>query len=150
MKLLIILLISCKGYSQNLPQYNFKIQQHKISLAFTALQGLSDGFRDASMFGRVKGGRWYNESLDSWKLKYKNEDYTQGAAYPGSTSFFVGLSDAPHFSNSVSHVAGEMSKVYMPDMTGTTFWQKLKTAVIYTTVRSAAHNIIYGAIFKRK
>ena len=147
--LIILLLITCKGYSQALPQYNFKIKEHKVSLAFTMLQGLSDGFRDASMFGRVEG-RWFNGSLDSWKLKYKNQDYTQGAAYPGSTTFFVMLSDAPHFSNMISNVSGEMAKVYMPNMTGSTFWQKLKTVAIYSAVRSAGHNIMYGRIFKRK
>ena len=146
MKTLFCILITLNSFAQ---QYSFKPQQHKVSLAFTALQGLADGFRDASMFGRVKG-RWYNGSFDSWKLKYKNEDYTQGAAYLGSTSLFVMFSDAPHFSNMITNISGEMAKVYMPNMQGSTFWQKLKTVVVYSAVRSAAHNLVYGGIFKRK
>ena len=144
--LILLLLISCRGYSQ----YSFKLKEHKVSMGFTVMQGLADGFRDASMFGRVKWGRWYNESLDSWKMKYKNEDYTQGALYPGSTSLFVGISDAPHGANSVSHFSGEMAKVYMPNMTGATFWQKFKTVLIYSAVRSIPHNIVNDIIFKRK
>lgn len=146
MKLLFIMLISFSVQAQ----YKIKFKEHKVSLAFTALQGLADGFRDASMFGRVKSGRWYNSSLDSWKLKYKNEDYTQGAAYMGSTTVFVMFSDAPHFSNMVSNLSGEMAKVYMPNMQGSTFWQKFKTVLIYSAVKGAAHNLVYGYIYKRK
>ena len=117
-------------------------------MGFTVLQGLSDGFRDASMFGRIKGsGSWYN-GLTSWKLKYKNGDYRQGEAFLGSTTIFVSFTDAPHFSNSISNFSGEMAKVCMPDMTNKTLWGKMKTVLVYSVVRSAAHNLVYGVIFK--
>jgi hypothetical protein len=93
----------------------YKLQQHKYSLGFTLLQGLSDGLRDASMFGRVKGGRWFNEDLHSWQLKYRDGDYTKGAAFSGSTGIFVGLSDCPHAANSLSHISDDLAKVYMPN-----------------------------------
>lgn len=145
MKLLFILLISFNCSAQ----YG-ALKQHKVSLAFTALQGFADGFRDASMFGRVKYGRWYNSSLDSYKLKYKNGDYTQGAAYFGSTSVFVMFTDAPHAANSLSHISGEFAKVYMPNMEGTTFWQKFKVVMLYSIVRGICHNIINDQVFKRR
>lgn len=142
---LIVIGILCMCFHKTEAQY---IKQHKVSFAFTALNGLADGFRDASMFGRIKNsGQWYN-GLESWKLKYKNGDPNQGAAYLGSTTVFVMFTDAAHFSNAISNISGEMAKVYMPDMTQTTFWYKLKTVVVYTAIRSAAHNLIYGAIYK--
>ena len=147
MKTILLLLITLNSYAQ---QYSFKPQQHKVSLAFTALQGLSDGFRDASIFGRMREkGQWFN-GIDSWQNKYKNGDPLQGAKFFGSTNIFVFTTDAPHFSNMVSNISGEMAKVYMPNMQGSTFWQKLKTVVVYSAVRSAAHNLVYNGIFKRK
>lgn len=147
MKKILILIISLNSVLQSNAQ-NFK--QHKISLGFTALQGLTDGFRDASLFGRIKNaGQWYN-GMESWKLKYKNQDPQQGAAFFGSTTVFVMFTDAPHLSNSISHMSGEMAKVYMPDMTNKNFWQKFKTVLVYCTVRSAAHNFVYGFVFKKR
>ena len=141
--LIIILSSTLLGAAQN-------IKQHKVSLGFTALQGLTDGLRDASLFGRIKNaGQWYN-GMESWKLKYKNEDPAQGPAYFGSTTVFVMFTDLPHLSNSVSHLSGEMAKVYMPDMTNKNFWQKFKTVLVYCTVRSAAHNFVYGFVFKKR
>ena len=145
MKTLIILLLMT---SQVKAQY--KLQQHKTSLGFTLLQGLSDGLRDASMFGRVKGGTWFNEDLKSWQLKYQDRDYTKGAAYLGSTSVFVSFTDCPHAANSIAHLSGELAKVYMPDLTGLNFWQKMGVTVVYSLVRSAGHNLIYGVVFKPK
>ena len=148
--LIVLLLFTCKGYSQVLPQYNFKIKEHKVSLAFTMLQGLSDGFRDASIFGRMRDkGQWWN-GVDSWRNKYNNNDPLQGAKFFGSTNVFVFTTDAPHAANMVSNLSGEMAKVYMPNMAGSTFWQKFKTVVIYSTIRSAGHNLIYGVLFKPK
>lgn len=42
-------------------------------------------------------------------------------------------------------IKGEITKGYDDE-----FWQKLKTVAIYSVVRSAGHNIMYGRIFKRK
>jgi hypothetical protein len=132
-------------------QYKYvKFSAHKTSLGFTLIQGLSDGLRDASMFGRVKGGRWFNEDLHSWQLKYKDGDYTKGAAFPGSTGILVGLSDCPHAANSLSHISDDLAKVYMPNLTGLNFWQKMGVTVVYSFVRSAGHNLIYGIVFKPK
>lgn len=38
---------------------------------------------------------WWNPE-ESWKFKYKNNDSTQGAKFPGSTTIFVGLTDGWH------------------------------------------------------
>lgn len=150
MKTILLLIISLNTYSQQTLNYQFKIKEHTTSLVLTAIKGSFDGLRDASMFGRVKGDRWFNESLDSWKLKYKNQDYTKGAAYFGSTSIFVAFSDLPHASNTASHIAGDMAMVYMPNMTRATFWQKLKTAAIYGLVRETFHNVVNDFVFKRR
>lgn len=153
MKLLpILLFISLSTNAQNKykPIFDFKIKEHKVSLAFTMLQGLSDGLRDASIFGRMRDkGQWWN-GVDSWKNKYENNDPLQGAKFFGSTNMFVFTTDAPHAANMISNLSGEMAKVYMPNMAGSTFWQKLKTVVVYSTIRSAGHNLIYGVLFKPK
>jgi hypothetical protein len=147
MKHIFFLLLTAATLTAN-AQYKFT--QHKTSLGFTLIQGLSDGLRDASMFGRVNYGSWWNSDLKSWQLKYKDQDYTKGAAFPGSTSLFVAFTDAPHASNMVSNISGELAKVYMPNLTGLNFWQKMGVTVAYTLVRSAGHNLIYGVIFKPK
>jgi hypothetical protein len=72
-------------------QYKYvKFSAHKTSLGFTLIQGLSDGLRDASMFGRVKGGRWFNEDLHSWQLKYKDGDCSVPRQYR-YFSWIIGL-----------------------------------------------------------
>lgn len=142
--LLIFLFISLQSQAQ----YKIKFTEYKTSLAFTALQGLSDGFRDASIFGRMRNdGQWLN-GIDSWKNKYKNGDPAQGARFFGSTNVFVFTTDAPHAANMVSNLSGECAKVTMPNMQGATKWQKVKTVVIYSLVRSAAHNLIFGFVYK--
>lgn len=48
---------------------------------------------DRSIFKNL--GAFWNPS-ESWKRKYKNNDPTQGPAFPGSTTIFVSLTDAWH------------------------------------------------------
>lgn len=129
----------------------FKLRDHKISLALTFVSGITDGIRDASMFGRIQNGStWWNSDLKSWTLKYKEGDYRQGPAYFGSTTFSVFTSDAPHFFNSMSMNTNELAKVFMPDMTGLKTWQKIVVFGIYKSVKTIAHNIPYGMIFKQR
>jgi len=44
-------------------------------------------FKDASIF-------W--NPLESWKLKYKDNDFEKGEKFPGSSTVFVSLTDAWH------------------------------------------------------
>lgn len=147
MKLLLILLFVSL---QSQAQYKIKFKEHKTSLVFTALQGLSDGFRDASLFGRMRNdGPWFN-GLESWQNKWKNGDPAQGEKFFLSSTVLAFTTDAPHASNMVSNLSGECAKALMPNMQGASRWQKVKIVFIYTLVRSAAHNLIFGLIYKVK
>lgn len=44
----------------------------------------------------IKNQTWWNPKI-SWKHKYKNDDYTQGPAFWGSTTYLVFLTDGWHF-----------------------------------------------------
>lgn len=152
---IIIMIIPVKSKSQSLEfmpnhkHYTFKMRENKTSLIFNFISGMSDGLRDASLFGRTKWSSW-SDGTTSWKNKYENGDATQGPAFFGSTTFAVMFTDMPHAANTLTHLSDAYSKVYMPNMAGTTFWQKTKVVVIYVACKAIGHNLIYGAIFKPK
>lgn len=127
-----------------------QFKAYRTSLALTALQGLGDGFRDASLFGRMRDkGQWWN-GIDSWQNKWRNGDPAQGEKFLLSSSVFAFTTDAAHFTNMVSNMAGECAKVTMPNMTGLNNWQKIKYVFVYSMVRSAAHNLVFGVVYRQR
>lgn len=64
-----------------------------------ALEGLAETlkshyYRFAQKYPSANPG-WWNPD-ESWRNKYKNGDPNQGEKFPGSTTFFVWLTDAYH------------------------------------------------------
>ncbi|MCY7293616.1 MAG: hypothetical protein LH615_15670 [Ferruginibacter sp.] len=128
--------------------FHFNLKEHKHSLILTFLGGSADGIRDASMFGNIRGGRWVNGDLQSWKNKYKNGNPREGAAFFGSTNVFVAFTDLPHAANFFSNNLDAASKVFMPNNTNTTKWQKVGLMVLYKFVQVTGHNLMYNVVFK--
>lgn len=60
---------------------------------------------------KVEGFCWWTfiDSASSWTNKYKNHDAAQGPAFWGSTTIFVGLTDAWHLSNALAWLCFEVA-----------------------------------------
>ena len=73
-----------------------------IGILFFAFAGLFEAIMDTlqfhysySIFYCFRNKRFWDPTL-SWRNKYKNGDPSEGAKFPGSTTIFVGLTDAWH------------------------------------------------------
>lgn len=102
MKLIIFaLLISLFTNAQKPEPYKFRVKEHIVSGSLMILAGAADGLRDAVTYHNDRVLKGLNVSprfwgADSWRNKYKNGDPQQGEKFPGSTSVFVFVTDAPH------------------------------------------------------
>jgi len=106
--LVLIILFTLLTLKCNAQKYEWKKQIAPASLVFVA--GAFDGLNQALQF-RYDGfkrvfpkanDQWYDPSK-SWTNKYKNGDPAQGPKYFGSTSFFVGATDAYHATRTCSN-----------------------------------------------
>lgn len=78
-----------------------------LSIIFIFLAGICNSIMDTlsfryntSIFANTKHTQWFNPAI-SWKNKWKNGDHTQGERFPGSSTIFVALTDAWHFSKTI-------------------------------------------------
>lgn len=74
-----------------------------IGILFFAIAGICEAIMDTlqfhysySVFYSLRNRLFWDPSI-SWKNKYKNGDPLAGSKFPGSTTIFVGLTDAWHF-----------------------------------------------------
>ena len=99
--LLLVLIISMASHSQDSLKYKFKLKEHIAPVALVFMAGCADGLRDATIYhnDRVLDKLNANEKFwgsQSWRNKYKNFDPAQGRRFPGSTTWLVFVTDAPH------------------------------------------------------
>lgn len=72
-----------------------------ITIILIIISGIGKSIMDTLQFhygGSIftHNQSWWNPKI-TWKHKYKNDDYTQGPAFWGSTTYLVFLTDAWHF-----------------------------------------------------
>ncbi len=70
-----------------------------LALVFSIISGISKAVCDLSSDGKFKNPKLNKDN--SWKNKYKNNDFKQGAKFLGSTTIFVALTDIWHLSGLV-------------------------------------------------
>lgn len=127
--------------------YKTPIKKYIPSILSVFGAGLTDGFRDASMY-RMDGANNFWNGKQSWLNKYKNRDITQGRAYFGSTSFLVWTTDAPHGFNILTHQFNGMALAFMPPDNNKRFLHILLKVAAYNTIRQVGHYIVYDLIYK--
>ena len=111
-KTLILGLIALPTHAQK-----FSLKEHKTSLTFAFLAGVSDGVRDASMFHMWDANSWWN-GRESWENKYKDYPNDMSAAYWGSKNILVWTTDAPHCFNMFSNQFTSFAIVTYPGNSG--------------------------------
>jgi len=124
----------------------FSLNDHKYSLMFTFISGLSDGTRDASMFHMWDANSWWN-GRESWENKYKDYPNDMSSAYWGSKNVLVWTTDAPHFFNMISNQSMSFAIVTYPGNSGK-FKHIVRDAIIYNITRQAGHSLMYKVILK--
>lgn len=129
-------------------QYQYqqpKVKQYLPSAAFVFVAGMFQGSRDASLFYHVKNGGFF-DGRTSWKRKYKNGDYKQGAAFPLSTSVLAPFTDNVHFAPMMANEFDSWGAVMMPYDNNRRFGHLLLKVTIMTAVRSAGHYLAYDVL----
>lgn len=101
MKTLFLLLFSINLMAQDSTGYQFKIREHIAPATCMFIAGMADGLRDAVIFhnDRVLSKLNVSERFwgpESWRNKYKNGDPAHGRRFPGSRTWLVWTTDAPH------------------------------------------------------
>lgn len=129
-------------------QYDWKKQIAPASFVFVA--GAFDGLNQALQF-RYDGfkkrfpkanDQWYDPSK-SWRNKYKNGDPAQGAKFFGSTSFFVGTTDAYHATRTLSNGFNAAAIVVKFNDPKRKWWIYLAEGAGYWIVNRIGFNITY-------
>lgn len=75
--------------------YKFKLKEHIAPALCLFISGAGDGLMDYLQFHYDGPNDWLNPDL-SWRRKWKNGDKAQGERFPGSSTVFVGFTDAWH------------------------------------------------------
>jgi hypothetical protein len=129
-------------------QYKYqspKVKEYIPSAALFLVSGMFQGSRDASLFYHIKNGGFF-DGRTSWKRKYKNGDYRQGAAFPLSTSVLAPFTDNVHFSPMMANESEAWAAVMMPEDHNKRFGHLLLKVLAITAVRSAGHYITYDLL----
>lgn len=149
--LVCILAVIIAVFSTALCNAQFKVKEHIAPAALTFVAGMSDGVNQAlqfrySGFKRVfpkANDRWYDPSI-SWRNKYKNGDPSQGAKYFGSTTFFVGLTDAYHATRTVSNSFNAAAVVFSVSDNKKKWWVYLLEIGAYWIINRIGFSIVYN------
>ncbi len=146
MKTYLLLLILITSYTAKCQKEDDRI----ISGVCSIMQGLCEGIKDASLYHIRGSNQWWN-GKNSWTNKYKNHDPNQGAAFFGSTTVFVSVTDAPHFFNMVSHQFNSFAIAFAPGrVKGEKFIKTAWRAIKANMVRQAGYSLMFEFILKPK
>ena len=149
--LLLIIIILLTSVFAKCNAQKFELKKHIAPAAAVFVAGMSDGLNQAlqfrySGFKRVfpkANDKWYNPSI-SWKNKYKNGDPSQGAKYFGSTTFFVGLTDAYHATRTISNSFNAAAIVFSVSDGKKRWWVYLLEIGAYWTLNMIGFSIVYN------
>jgi hypothetical protein len=113
-----------------------------------ALAGLFEAVMDTlqfhysySIFYSKRNRLFWDPSI-SWRNKYKDGDSTEGPKFPGSTTIFVGLTDAWHLFKLLRNLAIFIG-VFLIALPCTTFWWCLFWVVIARMVFGFSFTFFY-------
>lgn len=115
----------------------------------TAVAGLADGVNQYLSF-HYDGNSQYWQPDISWTNKYKHHDPAQGAAFPGSRTWLVFVTDGYHLTRFVEHLgifsAITLRAVYAINGTKKKWWVYIIEGATYWLVNRASFAIGYNLI----
>jgi hypothetical protein len=157
---LIFLFIFLSLYSQK--RHTFK--KYAILGTSMMVSGMLDGTIEtiSHHYGNFKGvfpnanDKFWDPSI-SWKNKYKNNNYTMGPKYPGSTNFFVWTTDGYHllrtskrfvnFGTTAYYMDTEIYKSKEPNKLKFKKW--LGDFIFISIVHSIGFTLCYDVVFRK-
>lgn len=153
---LYILIFSILIFSNTFAQKkNRQIEKKIVVYSLAALSGVFDGMNQALQF-RYKqvdaklnlNDQWWNPKF-SWQNKWKNGDRNQGEAFLGSSSVFVGVTDAYHSTRTgsfLSHSAAVAISISMGKCAEKKKWYLyVIDAAAYHAVNRATFSLVYNS-----
>jgi hypothetical protein len=124
-------------------------KQDVIIYSLQFLGGLADGMNQALVYhGALKGHPFWDYST-SWKRKYK--DYDHGdlrAAFPGSKTWAVGVTDGNHLTRGINRGASIIS-VGIAMSENKKWYQIVKKAIIASIINRIGFTLVYDHILKQ-
>lgn len=128
-----------------------KLRNKFMHYSFISLGGVCDGISEELLhhyslvkekFPNIKD-KFFNPEI-SWHNKYKNGDEKQGDAFFGSSTVFVGVTDAFHFSRSIKQTMwlGGLITFQKGKNFKQTVLQALISIAVYTTAKGTTHYIL--------
>ena len=128
-----------------------KLRNKFMHYSFMSLGGVCDAISEELLhhyslvkekFPNIKD-KFFNPEI-SWHNKYKNGDEKQGDAFFGSSTVFVGVTDAFHFSRSIKQTMwlGGLITFQKGKNFKQTVLQALISIAVYTTAKGTTHYIL--------
>lgn len=118
-----------------------------IALTFFVLAGIAEAVMDTllfhfhrSWFGLLKPSFW--DPSESWKNKYKLNDPAYGPKFFGSTTIFVGLTDAWHLFKLLRNLFF-FTGIFFIAYNYTGFWNALQYVILARIVFGLSFTFLY-------
>lgn len=118
-----------------------------IALTFFVLAGIAEAIMDTllfhfhrSWFGLLKPSFW--DPSESWKNKYKLNDPAYGPKFFGSTTIFVGLTDAWHLFKLLRNLFF-FTGIFFIAYNYTGFWNALQYVILARIVFGLSFTFLY-------
>lgn len=84
-------------------EWKKEIKEYIVPLSCVMVSGIADGFNQYLNY-HYDGNSQYWQPDISWTNKYKHHDVNQGAAFPGSRTWLVFVTDGHHLTRFVEHL----------------------------------------------
>ena len=114
------------------------------------VSGFSDGTSELIKWDYESFEKYYGDSNDewwnpdiSWKNKYKNGDQNQGAAFFGSRTFLVGVTDGYHAARSLRNLSLTATLFLVPRQEFN-FKRFVFRMIVYTLANRAGFHLAYS------
>lgn len=133
---------------RNTPPKKFKLNiSNDAGIAMSQFAcGFFNGWHEAIQAGHWGKGTFWDASI-SWKNKYKSDMTT--ARFPGSTTFFVSVTDGYHLTNTLSNATSALTLVVLLNGKGDMNWKKIiKKLLISAVSNRAGFYVAYNGLFK--
>jgi hypothetical protein len=115
------------------------------SLQFIA--GAADGANQAIVYhGAGKGSHFWDYST-SWKNKYRNYPTDQRAAFPGSKTWAVGITDGNHLTRMINR-SFSLGSVMIAMSEGERWSEIIKEVLISSLINRIGFTIVYDHLLK--
>lgn len=115
------------------------------SLQFIA--GMADGANQAIIYHAAGKGSHFWDYSTSWKNKYRNYPTDQRAAFPGSKTWLVGITDGNHLTRMVNR-SFSLGSVMIAMSKGERWSEIIKEIIISSAINRIGFTIMYDHILK--